>query len=168
MKLIKYLIITIVMLSFITIVFITSLPMSVFNISFSKKYNTGILIPEGWGFFTKNPREKIITMYEIRNNDTISLTYKNASSKNYFGLSKKNRRINLESNILIAQANKSLIWYNKSQKNPKFIKIKRTKRILFIPSGNYVIIEKEILPWSFVKYKEYYKNEYKIAYISIE
>lgn len=167
MKLIKYLTITIVIVCAVTIVFIFSLPSSIFNVPFIKKYNTAILMPEGWGFFTKNPRERSLLLYKIEYTDTIGIVYKNASFKNYLGLSKKNRRIYLESNILISDAYKNLIWYTEMQKHPKSIKVKKNDRIQFIPIGNYMIIEREILPWSFTKYKKNYKNEYKIAYITV-
>lgn len=167
MRLIKYLITTIVITCLVTIIFIFSLPSSVFNVSFVNRYNTGILMPEGWGFFTKNPREKSLLLYKIQHSDTIPIVYKNASFKNYLGLSKKNRRIYLESNILISKVNKDLVWYTEPQKQPKLIKIEKTERIKFIPKGNYIIIEKEMTPWVFAKYKKNYKNEYKIAYITI-
>jgi antimicrobial peptide system SdpA family protein len=49
-----------------------------------------ILFPQGWSFFTKDPREASLCLYDLKKNRS-KINFKNTQSKNLFGLIKSDR-----------------------------------------------------------------------------
>lgn len=80
---------------------------------YSLKRNVNFILPQGWGFFTRNPREAILEIYEIKKNDNgmVKILTKNTSWKNWFGLSRNNRFIGYEMSKLIGHIPKEA-WIN--------------------------------------------------------
>ena len=73
------------------------------------------LVPQGWGFFTRSPRERLHQIYKLEHadNNIISkapIAISNSSIKNFFGLSRKARRIHLEMMRLMAYAGDDSTW----------------------------------------------------------
>lgn len=67
--------------------------------------------PQGWGFFTKDPRNEYnYEMYAIAENETLNLiTHPNFSKHTFFGLSKNNRQCFYEVGLLVNKI-KSQNW----------------------------------------------------------
>lgn len=66
------------------------------------KYNrVSNFLPQGWGFFTKDPTEELFDIYEVDHKGMlVQLNESNSSASNLFGFSKKNRFKMIEYAIL--------------------------------------------------------------------
>jgi len=77
-------------------VFISSIPSN--PVSPPKKISSfvKVLAPQGFSFFTKNPKEPSPNIYQRVDSSWVKKNYKNFSSKNLFGLSKTSRAMMVE------------------------------------------------------------------------
>jgi|SRR5690554_1052686 antimicrobial peptide system SdpA family protein len=157
---------------FFIVLFVSLVGISVFDeekMVLNKNIRQAInsLMPQGWGFFTKDPREFQYIFYEISDKEIIKkVTIKNNSFENSFGLSRKSRRIGMEQSIITSQIKDSL-WTK--HRNFEILQIPSENRVIienkkminYIKKGDYVIIRKEIVPWAWInevsKDKEYYE-----------
>ncbi len=128
--------------------------------NFSSKKTVFTFFPQGWGFFTRNPREKIIKLYKVDNEGkVISLIKSNSAREFYFGISKKNRLVNWEISTLIPKIPKTN-WI-KNQKDSLFFSKNKAKDTIindFVkPSlrGTYIVVIQERIPQA---WGEYYKK----------
>lgn len=67
--------------------------------SFDVKKNLNFLLPQGWGFFTKNPQEVYVLVYEISDyvdRPLRNLTIQNTAKENLYGLSRNSRFVGYE------------------------------------------------------------------------
>ncbi len=148
------------------------------TVSFStstKMWNRYIL-PEGWSFFTKSPRDKELSIYKIDKNQ-IQPFVKNAFSLKYlFGLNRRSRTVTTDLTIIYADLSKDLTWLDITNFNNEIslsdtINIPSFKYNFKKPAldkGKYLILKKEITPWAYwSKDKNICKN-CKIAYLWIE
>lgn len=67
-----------------------------------------IVVPQGWGFFTRNTDEKLVDLYKIQNGTLQKVFLNNTASKNYFGLSKNNRLLDHEKALIVSKLPDSL------------------------------------------------------------
>src|SRR5581483_8297699 len=80
--------------------------LSSFETTYSPDYNVRnsslYLFPEGWGFFTRNPREAIVDIYSIEGQNQLTLlSHANGSSAYYFGASRLGRRFGYEISMVL-------------------------------------------------------------------
>jgi len=59
------------------------------------------LVPEGWAFFTRDPREPRAVVYQLAASRLIQLTFPNTSRRNLFGLSRAARAFDAELQALL-------------------------------------------------------------------
>ncbi|MGC6479431.1 MAG: SdpA family antimicrobial peptide system protein [Flavobacteriaceae bacterium] len=139
-------------------IFISSIPVPS-NIKFENKSRIFSLLPQGWGFFTRDPRENITTLYEIDKlgNGYIKFTKTNNASNNYFGISRKNRLINLELGVVTSRLNQGN-WIEKKGVFDLDFQIQiDTIYTGFYPKnikGDFFIVEQERIPWAWSKNKD--------------
>ncbi|MCZ9292782.1 SdpA family antimicrobial peptide system protein [Corynebacterium lehmanniae] len=75
------------------------------SLSFIEKEKLTAIVPQGWGFFTKNPQEERLNFYKrTPQGEWVADDTANASSTNLFGASRKSRLRGLELSKLLAQA----------------------------------------------------------------
>lgn len=72
-------------------VLISSLPYNAMSGSRMKAAGLATILPQGWAFFTKDPRETNYFAYEARNGELVSILQPNASPENYFGFTRRTR-----------------------------------------------------------------------------
>ncbi len=77
-------------------------------LSSAMKRNVSLIFPEGWGFFTKNPRDPQLNVYKIQGHDTLRVLMNNHLRSNYYGFSRKSRVIGYESSLLVQAVNPDL------------------------------------------------------------
>jgi len=125
------------------------------------------LVPQGWGFFTRSPRERLHEIYKLEHDNTkiiskVPVTISNSSSKNFFGLSRKARRIHLEMMRLLSYAGDQSTWCQKTvplESTPLYDVnaykniIDSTYQYQYIKTGTYMLVSNERLPWL------YYTND---------
>ncbi len=54
------------------------------------------ITPQGWSFFTRNPREAVDRIYRRVDNEWIHATVANSSARNFFGLKRDARALSVE------------------------------------------------------------------------
>jgi len=59
--------------------------------------------PQGWAFFTRDPREPVDRLYRATASGWVPATYTNSSARNFFGLSRAARALNVEMAALLAE-----------------------------------------------------------------
>lgn len=130
-------IITILFYGFIIgVVVLSAFPHNPISIPYIKKKQSTILrtfLPEGFGFFTRNPRETQIRIYNIDEYSTPhKIQMQNAMFSNYLGLNKKSRAFNVEIASIIQQ----LLDQNWITHIGVLNETNRTDHLNFIPMTN--------------------------------
>jgi len=123
-----------------------------------------IFLPQGWNFFTKNPLEKVQRLYKINNGDTLQVVHSNFSSNNFWGFSRRTRRINMEKEHLLYLANKTIKDTSEIMKLNNIKPIVKDSTFIILESGRYLIEERPPISWSwsrhgqdkFIKTKRFY------------
>lgn len=81
---------------------VVSVPDNAIAVSYGHRSDaTNILLPQGWSFFTKNPRDLKVYVYKLGNDRIAKVDLANFSAPNYYGLNKRNRLVHhvLQKNI---------------------------------------------------------------------
>lgn len=116
-------------------------------------------IPQGWAFFTRNPREAQIIIYKI-DNDSIIKPYpqRHSSFTNLFGLKRTSSKILTELQLLKLKTSDSLYsdmeWNYQINKLEKFTtKSFEYKNEIFDPIllGEFIVVYQKPVPWAWSK-----------------
>jgi len=112
------------------------------------------IFPQGYGYFTKSPKDVRTQCYSIINKTEI--IQPNFSHEYFFGLSRKPGRIIFELGTLVKGIPDSL-WSKQNSpkhnfKHGNFV-IKETDIINPVLRGDFIISNRERLPWAWAKYK---------------
>jgi len=114
--------------------------------------------PEGWGFFTRNPREKQSVLFKKKKKTYELITYKNSSFANWWGFSKKSRRISLEKDRLVGRL--------LEKDGTNYYIVERDSLFHYLHTGEYLLVEYSTTPWSFLNEQYKINKEYrKIKFI---
>jgi antimicrobial peptide system SdpA family protein len=126
-----------------------------FNETFKSSINS--VIPEGWSFFTRSPREEMADIYRIGKNKKLEkVSFQCSASENYFGISRKSRRIGMEISIVASKLSDSLWIKNKNYNNNLLDSIPTNnvtvdKDVIFLTKGDYLIKAFLPIPWAWAK-----------------
>ncbi|WP_111636518.1 SdpA family antimicrobial peptide system protein [Pedobacter cryoconitis] len=162
--------------TFITVLSV-SLPYNPINKTFLKKSHLiKMLLPEGWGFFTRNPRETR-TFFLVNDSGKLiqDSRIRNGTIKNVFGLKRDGRLVNLIYMNLLAK--RKITWYKYS--DSLSVVNYRSKRFrsnqIFIDSvpgiklnGQIIVVRKTLIPWAFRDYEGKIGQEIKFTKIDVE
>ena len=129
------------------------------DVSFSEKYTASLFFPEGWGFFTKSPRDTKYVLYTASPGGLPleSVTYKNSSRQNLFGFSRASRRLNLEFSKFLP-AIQSKCWHSLPDGTttgaPAAVTTVAfsTKQFKMLKPGMYIVKKFDISPWAWAKF----------------
>lgn len=139
-------------LALIWYLFFHSLP---FNINTTKSDNRIFMmkiIPEGWEFFTRSPREEMVDLYKLNGDEWQHVDIKNNQAANFFGLSRKSRKIGMEISIMLSKIQHDSLWNEyKGMENimfPETFNPIDNKEIATLPTGKYALLKYEMVPWS--------------------
>ena len=128
------------------------------NESFFKKTVFFNFLPQGWGFFTRDPREDEVILYQIIEDTAIQYTQTNNSRDNWYGFSRRNRLKLIEAGVIVSQIKDSL-WMK--MKGGDFILDRGiytdTINSRFKPcniKGDYFVVKRERIPWAWAKKQE--------------
>jgi antimicrobial peptide system SdpA family protein len=113
----------------------------------------GLISPQGYAFFTKNPKEAQVYIYKVNKNNSLQNICPNSSTfEMLFGLSRKNTRLSFDFTEILTKLRK---WkpINEVDKfyltNPDVFNI--TKKDIKNHKGKYLIIKEERIPWAWSK-----------------
>jgi antimicrobial peptide system SdpA family protein len=141
------------------LVFMTGISYVIFNpltMAYKKQEQVRTLIPQGWAFFTRNPREKSVLWYQKQNDEWVLINSSSANYKKIFGLSRLSRRQNIELGALMAQLNYAKNWVDCKNNLPNacipdstnVLKSKFTNPLI---KGEYILRMVEPVPWAWSK-----------------
>ncbi|MGX1023367.1 SdpA family antimicrobial peptide system protein [Psychroflexus sp. MBR-150] len=171
-RFVLYILIICLSVYIVFLIFFSSLNFNVNTPSYNTKFGLNLSIPEGWGFFTRNPREDMIDIYRINDdNKLVKSMYKNGHYSNYFGFSRKSRKIAMEVSIIANQIEDS-IWVKKT--NPGMLEIPIFKKevdnefLYFLDTGEYLLVKRKTVPWAWRKNINRKHIPYEVAHIKIK
>ncbi|WP_282055427.1 SdpA family antimicrobial peptide system protein [Maribacter luteus] len=154
-------------------IFVSAIPVPT-NEPYLKKGSFFSLLPQGWGFFTRDPRENQLIVYRTSSNDTIvKVTEALGNYKNFFGMSRKGRLRGIELGILTAKINDSSWIEMKGGQNLLFEKSITADTIIneFRPygfEGEYFFVKQERIPWAWAESYEKIIMPYKYVKIYVK
>jgi antimicrobial peptide system SdpA family protein len=133
------------------------------------------LVPQGWSFFTRNPREAQAVIYEIKDGVPLPLDHKHSSIYNFIGLSRRASVIMSEMQVVKAELPDSIYMTTKwsYQENivgeypqqPFKVKNKISNPLL---CGEYLLIFQKAVPWAWSKSMKSITMPAKVARVKIE
>lgn len=131
----------------------------------------GTIFPEGWGFFTKNPRDPLLEVYEVKNDILTLTTIKNQSAQNIFGLSRKSRIVGYESSMI---ANEVLPKYWSKDKMGNLHQLKmdtifsiKNNNNKYLKKGIYLFVTYEMVPFAWAKQNQNANNPINYIFVNI-
>lgn len=136
------------------------------------KEQVNMIFPEGWGFFTKNPRDLLIEVYEVDNGKLKPISMANQTFSNFLGLSRKSRVIGYEASALANKVKKS-DWTTKQTKpleafiDGDAIEVKGEAGFAHFTQGEYLFKLYKPVPYAWSKMNQNKYNPYTIAKIRI-
>lgn len=139
---------------------IASIPYNPYSGSQINTYNFRNMLPQGWGFFTRNPREDNYFIYQ---KDTLgSYTQSvnpNNNSGNFFGIKRTSRIQSMEVGVLIQRLEK-YSWLNCPEGSKKCIEQVDTLNPIPVLNttisptlcGEFILTQKQTTPWAWGKH----------------
>jgi antimicrobial peptide system SdpA family protein len=143
-------------------VLLASLPFNPASIGLSgKKIITGI-IPQGWAFFTRDPREAQVILYKVTQHGELEpIPQRHTQSHNIFGLKRESTKILLELQFIKEQLTDSTFentrWNYQANRTgiyPLHIHEVVNKIKEPILCGNYVLVIQDYIPWAWSGYMQ--------------
>lgn len=125
------------------------------------KVNIWRLAPQGWGFFTKNPSEDgyLLSFKYADNGCNQMISTNNNSMRNWFGLSKNNRYLDMEAQKILIDI--PVNSWKKGNGNPNCIRIDTFEHVVpkvplkrFEFGKKYVFVITKPLPLAWVGYDQ--------------
>lgn len=122
--------------------------------SFAVKQSFFSVLPQGWGFFTRDPREEQVLFYRLDTNGKAQLFTKTNSDKSFFfGASRRNRTASIEAGALLAAIQKTA-WIPKAGGDTLLFDADSQTDTLhnaFKPSsivGNFILVKQQRTPFA--------------------
>jgi antimicrobial peptide system SdpA family protein len=155
-------------------IFISSIQFNPIQNKYNHKRIVFSLTPQGWAFFTRNPREAQTLIYEIKKDKLVLLNHKHSSIYNWIGLNRKSSVIMSEMQIIRSKLADSIFinseWNYQINKTGNFPK-KNTlvKNEIFNPilCGEYVLVFQKPIAWAYSKSLKNISMPAKVARIKI-
>ncbi len=144
------------------------------NINLENKLFT--FVPQGWAFFTRNPREAQIVIYKKNSDNRFEeISQRHSSYQNIFGLNRTASKVMSELQFVKRQINDSLykntMWsyqrglYSKVAMNAIPVQNQMKDPIL---CGEYVVVYQKAIPWAWSRSLNRIKMPAKIIRLNIK
>ncbi len=158
----------VILFSFLHLNFITTLGDNVMDVSTTEKSVIQFFFPQGWGFFTRNPREPNYKLYRIEEGKLQLVTFKITSPKNYYGLSRKGSRLGIEMHRIKDNLPQPTSWEsskvqleNMQLDTISYPCTNTISGLMYVKEGNYILKEYHLTPWSWAKHQGRYSKTFK-------
>ncbi len=157
---------------FVASIFFSSISYNVNTPNHTFKMLFNLSVPEGWGFFTRSPREDIVDLYTINNGELKKVLHENGDMSNFFGSSRKSRKIGMETSIILSRIQDSL-WHKQSDlehiKIPEVVDDKiDNENLFYLTNGDFVLIKRKTTPWAWKENINLKNIPYEITRIKTE
>lgn len=158
-QIILFLIILVISVTFLLFTIVNSLGHNVISPSKFNEYYLKILLPQEWGFYSKDPKILDLAYVKI---DGAEIIQPNANIKTAWGLNRGARAQGTEAGLIyhkaismgeIKEANNYYTDFIKKTKKEPFIKIKNTDSKKTF-KGKYIFYSGEVVPFSWAKSTE--------------
>ena len=140
-----------------------------FRVEYTKVY------PCGWAFFTKSPKGPNAKLFSVNNKNQFELiSYANASIYNFFGLSRKSRRIGYEISVFANQIKKSEWTQIEGVSIPSISKISEKSffneniDVKHFPEGRYLLCLETPIPFAWRNDFSVKNNQMKYIVINLK
>ena len=152
------------------IVICTSVGHTPFQLKSSDKIKAFQMLPQGWGFFTRDPREDKLFVYKISGDELYKITQPNFSADNLFGLSRLGRMTQMQASNLILQNFSK--FQDCDKKDPmecltdsiyRFENSFKNKLL----RGKYLIKKEPALPWAWSRNRRDKSDPYQILMVEV-
>ncbi len=165
----------VVVISLVFYVLLLSIKQTAFSI-YNRSSNIALsaFIPEGWGFFTRDPQEEKFRVYLVKDNFELEeMDFQVSSNQNYHGLSRKIRRKFFEISQVVGSVPNDA-WYDYSgtrenlclDSDQKLFEIELDKKNFFLLKNEKLLVYKySVIPWEWSQITDI--EEGKIAYVSV-
>lgn len=160
---------------FIITVFFTSIQFNPIQNKLDSKRIVYSVVPQGWAFFTRSPREAQVLLYEIKDNKLIKLNHLHSSINNLIGL---NRRSSVYmSEIQLARAELSNNLFSNTKWNyqnnalgyiPEKTYTVKNKVNNPLLCGEYLLVLQQPIPWAWSSHIKTMEMPAKIIRIKLE
>lgn len=130
----------------------------------SKYLNT--FLPQGYAFFTREPKEPNIYVYKIENEGKIKRVINKASlsGEAFLGLNRSNRRTEIEFQYPISKIYK---WHKSIKESEIYIDTIRYKiNEINLVQGHYLFVKERRIPWAWAGNNPRKIKEYKILLLN--
>ena len=151
---------------------ISSIEFNPMSINYENSRVIYTIMPQGWGFFTRDPREPQTLIYARRGNRFELVNKSNAEPEYLFGISRTSRRKNVEFGQIFSQIADSL-WIKCPSK--RMIECEPPKAVHFksfytnpICRGEYLLVMKQPVPWAWSKSNDGIEMPFKVCKIHVD
>ncbi|KOP37674.1 SdpA family antimicrobial peptide system protein [Flavobacterium sp. WLB] len=129
--------------------------------------------PQGWGFFTKNPRDPILSIYKIKNGELLEIDISNQSLKNSCGFSRSARMIGYEMSkvaekIRIKDWKQNLNGNMSDHLNDSVISIDSKHQFRHLTKGEYLLKLYSPIPYAWAKFDQEKYNRFSVVKVNIK
>jgi antimicrobial peptide system SdpA family protein len=138
------------------VLLVGAMPKTPLMINDNIKKNISIIFPNRWPFFTKDPREEYVYIFQKKSQGhTLHPNLPNSSFANFYGMINTQRAIGMEYGMISSQIDENLWYTNNTGKNLlkiidndtiKTIKLKRDVKYTEL-KGEYIFVKIEPLPY---------------------
>jgi len=118
-------------------------------------YNTELrfLVPQGWGFFTREPRkEQICELYRVHGNTVEAVLLPSADAQNLFGLSRRQRKMEVELGEMASKVPHASWRFGNPLLTPALLHGQPTITVevpdVHLLQGRYLFVMHEFVPWA--------------------
>lgn len=150
-----------------------SITESPIKLPFKNTINLLAIAPEGWGFFTRNPREPALNIYKHNGIEWTCVNSQNSNPSNLFGLKRDPRIQGVELSFLLQQIPDTL-WISCSTELNKFLTensiikldIKNDTPVKSL-CGEVIIQRQPPVPWAWSKSRDNINMPSKVIMLNI-
>lgn len=116
-----------------------------------KSFTVMKIFPQGWGFFSKPPRDDYT--FILNSQGDLAVNWPNNSATNMFGINRAGRSQGIEMGVLVSQVDKDkfikcdddINVCAKKQKHKEKVKNPTPKPVL---CGEYTLVTRKVVPWA--------------------
>jgi antimicrobial peptide system SdpA family protein len=168
---VNYLIPATIVIGFYSFAFLAAWELNPISFSAQSAKIIYTLLPEGWGFFTRSPRENQIKVYRSAQGRYVLINKSNAEPEYLFGLSRVSRRINIELGQVFTQIADSS-WTD--CKSSEFTDCSGVNRVQVtnrfdepLCRGEYTLISAPPIPWAWSRAYNKIRMPYSIIIVDV-
>ena len=164
--------------SILVFLLVVSIPESTINISKTSKVNLANILPQGWAFFTRNPQEENVYIYnyeKIKHNEIEQLILHTGSIFNLFGFNRKSRLQSQDLGYIVANLPDTAWTTIKGDFNSNLgtilgVKVFQISTAFKYPyfQGYFLLQKKYPIPWAWYRNFDNRNQVSKIAIINVQ